>query len=122
MGINSTEVTYGFGQMGSAYVAATNAYAPPVGKIVVAITMLDVTGFTTLTGDTAQYANATGSIPTGATNAGTAFVQSTSVEAQGTNDSDVADSVSFPKGITIFGRWTVVTPKDNGILVYLADL
>jgi len=122
MGINSTEVTYGFGQMGSAYVAATSAYAPPVGKIVVAITMLGATGFTTLTGDTTQYANAAGTLPTGATNAGTAFVQSTSVDAQGTNDSNVADSVQFPKGVTIFGRWTVVTPKDDGILVYLADL
>ena len=122
MGINSTEVTYGFGQMGSAYVAATGQYTPPVGKIVVAITILDVTGFTTLTGDTTQYANTAGTLPTGATNAGTAFVQSTSVDAQGANDSNVANSVQFPKGITIFGRWTAVTPKDNGILVYLADL
>jgi len=122
MGINSTEVTYGFGQMGSAYVAATGVYVPPVGKIVVAITPLGATGFTTLTGDTTQYTNAAGTLPAGATNAGTAFVQTTSVDAQGTNDSDVADSVQFPKGVAIFGRWTAVTPKDDGILVYLADL
>jgi hypothetical protein len=122
MGINSTEVTYGFGQMGSAYVAATGQYTPPVGKIVVAITMLEAGGFTALTGDAAQYANAAGTLPTGATNAGTAFVQTTSVDAQGANDSDVASSVQFPKGVTIFGRWTAVEPLDAGILVYLADL
>lgn len=122
MGINSTEVTYGFGQMGSAYVAATGAYTPPLGKIVVAITTLDSCGFTTLTGDTAQYAKSDGSLPTGATNAGTAFLQSTRVAAQGANDSDLASAVKFPKGSTIFGRWTNVTPLDAGIIVYLADL
>ena len=122
MGINSTEVAYGFGQMGSAYVPATAAYTPPVGKIVIAITTLDACKFTLITGDVSQYAKSDGTLPTGATNAGTAFLQSTRVAAQGTSDSNIANTVAFPKGITLFGRWTAVTPLDAGIIVYLADL
>ena len=32
MGINSTEVSYGFGQMGSGFTDATAALTPPTGK------------------------------------------------------------------------------------------
>ena len=40
MGINSTEVSYGFGQMGSMLVDGTDAFYPPKGMVVVAITVL----------------------------------------------------------------------------------
>ena len=46
MGINSTEVSYGFGQMGSMLVdATTNPFYPPKGKVIVAITSIDSTTF-----------------------------------------------------------------------------
>ena len=46
MGINSTEVSYGFGQLGSAYTtASSDAITPPTGKVFVAITMLSDTIF-----------------------------------------------------------------------------
>ena len=42
MGINSTEISYQFGQMGSAITDSTSArLIPPVGKVIVAITSLD---------------------------------------------------------------------------------
>ena len=41
MGQNSTEVAYGFGQMGSMLVDGTDAFYPPKGYVIVAITALD---------------------------------------------------------------------------------
>ena len=40
MGINSTEVSYGFGQMGSAYTSAATSIIPPKGLVIVAIQFL----------------------------------------------------------------------------------
>jgi hypothetical protein len=40
MGINSTQVAYGFGQMGSAYTDVDNVIIPPKGHVIVAITFL----------------------------------------------------------------------------------
>ena len=45
MGINSTEVSYGFGQMGSIFSDGTGALTPPSGKVFVAITFLADTAF-----------------------------------------------------------------------------
>ena len=45
MGQNSTEVAYGFGQMGSVLVDGTNAFYPPKGYVIVAITALADTVF-----------------------------------------------------------------------------
>ena len=40
MGQNSTEVAYGFGQLGSAYTDVANVIVPPVGHVIVAIQFL----------------------------------------------------------------------------------
>jgi hypothetical protein len=40
MGQNSTEVAYGFGQLGSAYADVANIIVPPVGHVIVAIQFL----------------------------------------------------------------------------------
>ena len=40
MGQNSTEVAYGFGQMGSVFNNTVSAITPPTGKVFVAITFL----------------------------------------------------------------------------------
>ena len=40
MGINSTEVSYGFGQLGSGYLDDTGALTPPTGKVIVAIQVI----------------------------------------------------------------------------------
>jgi hypothetical protein len=45
MGQNSTEVAYGFGQLGSMFSVTTATLTPPTGKVFIAITMLDDTAF-----------------------------------------------------------------------------
>ena len=83
MGINSTEVSYGFGQMGSAFTDEDAAVTPPSGKVIVAITFLEDTTLTALTPATDMYLDCT----TGADLKGAAafFGSTTAVAANGGN-------------------------------------
>ena len=111
MGINSTEVAYGFGQMGSGHLqAGSSALTPPTGKVIVAITFLDNIALSALIPE--QVYGVDTYVGTGAT-------------ANTANNSVVIDtSTSFPKGITIYGRWNSVTmnaASDHGLIAYFGD-
>tara|TARA_Y100000593_G_C4176210_1_gene269587 strand:+ start:48 stop:422 length:375 start_codon:yes stop_codon:yes gene_type:complete len=124
MGQNSTEVTYGFGQLGSMYTTTgQNAISPPTDKVFVAITMLADTVFDSsggLVADTTETANA-----------GLEYI-GTEVAAHNLSDGSetaisgseglVVDSVTFPKGITIYGRWTEIDiASGGGVIAYIGD-
>ncbi len=126
MGINSTEVAYGFGQHGSGHskTAANTLYAP-TGKIIIAITCLDAASFSALVADT-TYVNVTTSA---ALEDGVAYFGSAAQVLPNGEDNDgdavtseaIASTVIFPKGSTIYGRWTQVSLQSNltsGIIVY----
>lgn len=128
MGINSTEVAYGFGQMGSGHIKdGTSDILPPAGLVIVAIQCLEDVKFDQLVADTHLNGPDTAAKQGGD---GTAYFGSgTQILANGllqsNTDADgsvaVADSVIFPKGLTVYGRWTRVslqTDYDNGIIVY----
>jgi len=51
MGINSTEVAYGFGQMGSVFTDTTDEVYAPQGKVIVAVQFIAANSFTTLTAE-----------------------------------------------------------------------
>ena len=51
MGINSTEVAYGFGQMGSVFTDITDHVYAPHGKVIVAIQFIAKNGLTVLTAE-----------------------------------------------------------------------
>jgi len=94
-----------FGQHGSAFVDDGGAYVPPTGKVVVAIQCLADTTFTVLTPETTEDCFGL------AANSG-----------QGTNNEVIDSSNVFPKGITIYGRWTAVTAtaaSTAGVVLYL---
>jgi len=106
---NSTEVNYGFGQMGSIHAAGTEAITiiggldsdgTPAGntnrttKVFVAITFLE---------DTVFDSGTDGLVPQEAQNFPSSNGNSTDIDADG---GDVVDSETFPKGVTIYGRWT----------------
>ena len=121
MGLNSTEVAYGFGQMGSAYIDDTGAYTPPTGKVIVGITVLAATTtFALLTPDTSGFLDGT----TGAAAKGaTAYIGTNAVVGQhGTNAEPIDTSTTFPAGVTLYGRWTAVTLGAGNIVIYLADV
>ena len=106
MGINSTGVSYGFGQLGSGYLDDTGALTPPTGKVIVAISILANAKFTTLTADTAQGNDA-------------AFIGTAAqVAGNGTNSEAIAAADEFGKGATLYGRWTACTLASGTVMVY----
>ena len=120
MGQNSTEVSYGFGQLGSGFSDADAAFTPPSGKVIVAITFLEDTTLTALTPATDMYLDGT----TGADLKGAAafFGSTTAVGANGGNAAEIDNATKFPKGLTIYGRWSSVDPNGasttGGIICY----
>ena len=122
MGINSTEVSWGFGQMGSIHAAGTEAItiiggddtnSTPAGntnritKVFVAITFLEDTVFAS---DTEGLVAETTQLFPDSTGAGTL------IDANG---GDVVDSETFPKGVTIYGRWTGFKLSSGRVIAYL---
>jgi len=106
MGINSTEVSYGFGQLGSGYLDDTGAFTPPAGKVIVAINVIANAKFTTLTADTAQGNDA-------------AFVGTAAqVTGNGANSEAIVAADEFGKGTTLYGRWTACTLASGTVIVY----
>ena len=99
MGLNSTEVAFGFGQMGSAYLADTGAYTPPTGKVIVSIQILDdATKFAVLTPDTSGYLDGT----TGAAKKGaTAYIGTTTPVAQNGANADAINTATTFKAACI---------------------
>ena len=128
MGINSQQVAYSFGQHGSGHIkTATDLYAP-TGKVIVAITMLEDVKFEASTGLLADttYVDVT---TAAASEDGVAYIgTATQVLPNGEDDDGdavtsvvVAATVIFPKGVTIYGRWTRVAlaaSYTHGIIVY----
>ena len=95
-----------FGQHGSAFIdGASGAYTAPTGKVVVAIQFLAQNSFSALTPE------ATSDCFGLAANSG-----------QGTNHNLIDSSNLFPKGITVYGRWTEVrlntADSDGGAILY----
>jgi len=109
MGQNSTEVAYGFGQLGSGFVDDNGAFLPPAGMVIVAIQTLADTKIATLTPEVVDGAAYIGTV--------------TQVALNGTNSEDISATTIFPKGITLFGRWSALTTvggtaDTDGVICY----
>jgi len=128
MGINSTEVAYGFGQMGSLFNDGTAACAPPTGKVFVAITMLEDTTFDTSAGLVADNDSGNGLEYIGSVFAregiaanDDAHDEASSTATLGSGGVEVDVNNTFPKGITIYGRWTSVNPASGSFIAYIGN-
>ena len=124
MAVNSTEVSYGFGQMGSIHVSGTNAVTLIGGrdsdstpasnvnrttKVFVAITFLEDTVFNnSLAGLTPEGSSNMFPGGTGMTSAG--------IDADG---GAITGTESFPKGITIYGRWDGFQLASGRVIAYI---
>ena len=121
MGINSTEVAYGFGQLGSMISTTTATLTPPTGKVFVAITMLADTVFNATNGLVADNSIANGLEYVGTDDAAHDAALSPDLGESGVGG-QVADTITFPKGVTIYGRWTkVINNAATPILLYLGN-
>ena len=108
MGQNSTEVAYQFGQLGSGFSDEAVAVTPPSGKVIVAMTFLEDTVLSAMVADTSVVDTAY-------------FSHTTAVANNGGGAAETDGATSFPKGITIYGRWTSVTPPTSttgGVIFY----
>ena len=120
MGMNSTEVAYGFGQLGSGFVNTTGAFTPPTGKVIVAIQFLADTELSGLVADTSQIDATPVAGNTGF------FSHTAPVPVVHGSGADATDGVTiFPRGLTIYGRWTSVTLEtadaDGGFICYFGQ-
>jgi hypothetical protein len=129
MGINSTEVSYGFGQMGSVFNNTVSAITPPTNKVFVAVTFLVDTTLNTTAGLAADNNTGTTTATAGPgleyigsdTAAHDLTVGSETVFSGGGGKAVVTATV-FPKGITIYGRWTKLTTITSGqYIAYIGD-
>ena len=117
MGINSTEVSYQFGQLGSAYTtASSDAIVPPTNKVFIAITMLGDTVFESNNGLVSTE-------PTKYINTETAAndLDAASETTDQGSGGKVVDSVSFPLGVTIYGRWNKIDVLSGSVVAYIGD-
>ena len=120
MGINSTEVAYNFAQLGSLIVDTNTAATPPTGKVFVAIqfladTTFDASGGLVADNDTGNGLEYVGT-EAAAHDAGSASATS------GTGGVQVDASNVFPKGMTIYGRWTGINLNSAGtVIAYIGD-
>ena len=114
---------YGFGQIGNVFNDGTAAIKPPTGKVFVAITMLADTTFDTAGGLIAEQDAENGleyittvdgsSAGDPAHNAGSP----TTISGSGGLIVDVSNT--FPKGLTIYGRWTEIDLASGSIIAYI---
>ena len=128
MGINSTEVSYGFGQLGSAYTtSSSDAIKPPTGKVFVAIQMLTDTVFDSSGGLVAEQrvnntitSSVTNNVYIGTEAAANDLAAGSETVDEGSGG-QVVDSVTFPKGVVIYGRWSEIDVSDGSIVAYIGD-
>jgi len=101
------------GQLGSAYLDDTETFNPPTGRVIMAITMVAETSFDLLVPELPTDSTFKGSVNSSTGDSdinciGTnnASGSTTVTAANGTNADKVNSSDVFPKGLTIYGRWT----------------
>ena len=130
MGINSTEVSYQFGQLGSAYTTASSpAITPPTNKVFIAITMLADTVFESSGGLVAERVVVPGTTTSDPnTQTGDIYISTeqpahdlgAATTDEGTGGL-VVDNVSFPLGVTIYGRWNQIDVNSGSVVAYIGD-
>ena len=130
---NVTE--YGFGQLGSVFIDASGAASPPDGKVFIAITFLEDTVFDASGGLVSQTKE------TVADGANTGKVLATefglewaSTEAAAHNVADGSETAisgsgglqidasnTFPRGITIYGRYIEIDITSGALIAYIGE-
>ena len=127
MGYKDNAVESGFGQLGSVFNNTVSAVTPPTGKVFVAIPFITDTKLNETNGLVADTVAAHGLeyIGTGnaAHNATVGAVDGSGETAlTGGGGKAVLSGTVFPKGLTLYGRWTKITTISAGQYVaYIGD-
>ena len=141
MGINSTEVSYAFGQLGSIFTNTSTQVVAPTDQVIVAIQFLSDTTFDELSplkeglnsegicvGDGANEKGhgAEINLPADRLDAAGNVLKLHAGASGGQiiNAAGDANLTIFPKGLTIYGRWEsfkIDTDNDGGVIAYLGN-
>jgi len=121
MGINSTEVAYGFGQLGSVFTTdASASITPPTGKVFVAVMAVTDCTFDNTTGLVADNDSAGAGLEYIGT--GTAAHDSGGNASSGTGGEAITSSnFTLESGSTIYGRWTSINLAGGSVIAYIGD-
>ena len=119
MGINSTEVSYSFGQLGSVFCDTTNAVTPPTDKVFVAITMVTECTFDSSGGLVADNNARAGIEYMGTEAAAHDLSVGSETTSSGGGGAQIDVSNTFPAGLTIYGRWTEVEANAGSFIAYI---
>ena len=122
------------GAMGSVFTDTANGtITPPTGKVFIAITILTAdTTFDASGGLVAERAvvNSTTDATATSTQTGDIYISTEQPAhdlADGSETTDegsgglVVDSVDFPVGITLYGRWTEIDVADGAVVAYIGE-
>jgi hypothetical protein len=133
MAYKHNTVEYGFGQMGSVFNNTVSAITPPTGKVFVAITFLTDTTLNVTGGLIADNDDINGieyvGTPYDSSDAGSTADEAAhdltvgnETALSGGGGKAVLSATVFPKGITIYGRWTKITTVTSGqYIAYIGD-
>ena len=107
---NFTGTSAGFGQMGSVFITGTSAVTSGTlsafeGAVFCAITFLDDTTFADANGLVAEKTQH--------------FINSDGVQDGISSNTAVTNGEVFPKGVTIYGRWTKITLATGKVIAYI---
>ena len=134
MAYKDNVTSYSFGQLGSVYATASQEEInPPSNKVFVAITFLEDTIFDDsggLVAETTEISvNGTATTPKkyiGTEAAAHDLAAAGETVDEGTGGAIIggtaeADAVTFPRGITIYGRWTEIDVYSGALIAYIGE-
>lgn len=94
------------GQLGNTFVDSTGAVTPPTGKVFIALSFLADTSLSALVSESTDFC-------------------STSAGGSGAGGDAIAAAQVFPKGFTLYGRFTSFTlnsaDADGGVVAYVGE-
>lgn len=109
-----------FGQLGAVYTtASSDAIKPPTDMVFVAITMLSDTTFDTASSDEGGLVAEVATKHFNTADAAGDLADGSETAAEGSGGLIITSSVTFPKGVTIYGRWTEIDVATGSVIAYL---
>ena len=105
-----------FGQLGAVFATTPGAeIKPPKGRVFVALTMLEDCTFDNTNGLVAEDENAWFNTNHNAHS----LANGSETESEGSGGVQVTSTITFPKGMTIYGRWTEVDLNGGKLIAYI---
>ena len=114
--MNSQNVAYGLGQLGSVFLNSDNCrFLPPDGMVVVSIVIIEQCKFTHMIPDNQSNAKHVGttSVTNSTGDGGTLYADGQAVGGSLDAGLDIITGVQIPAGVTINGRWSQVMIEDD---------